>query len=41
MAKIYTIKYIIDGRIVYTDKALLTTEDVKTLQADGVVVTVQ
>lgn len=41
MAKVYTVKYVVDGQVVYTDKALLTAEDVKALQADGVVVTVQ
>ena len=39
MAKIYTVKYVVDGQIVYTDKALLTAEDVKALEAEGIVVT--
>ena len=39
MAKIYTVKYVVDGQVFYTDKALLTAEDVKALEAEGVVVT--
>lgn len=39
MAKVYTVKYVVDGRVVLVDEALLTSADVKTLEAEGVVVT--
>lgn len=41
MAKVYTVKYVVDGMVVYVDKAFLTPEDVATLQGEGVVVTAQ
>lgn len=38
MAKVYTVKYVVDGMVVLTDKVLLTKEDIKSLEADGVIV---
>ena len=40
MAKTYIITYAIDGQIIYTDKAFLTREEVKALEAEGMVVKV-
>lgn len=39
MAKVYTVKYIVDGAVVLVDEALLTASDVKSLESEGVVVT--
>ena len=41
MAKVYTVKYVVDGAVILTDKALLTADDVKVLEADGVIVTAE
>lgn len=38
MAKIYTIKFVVDGKIVLVDKAFLTKEEVRTLESDGIIV---
>lgn len=39
MAKVYTVKFVVDGQVVYMDRALLTKEEVQALEADGMIIT--